>query len=92
MDERWGLFDLDLCTGLPFASSTCCPMLATHNLTIRFGGHAAVNGVTMCLCAGHAHRHRGPNGAGQDDVLQPHLGPAPKASAGSVQLGGQGQT
>ena len=40
-------------------------MLATHNLTIRFGGHVAVNGVTCAFAPGTLTAIVGPNGAGK---------------------------
>ena len=51
-------------------------MLETEDLTIRFGGHAAVDGVTLRLPAGHAHRDRRAERRRQDDLFQPDLGPA----------------
>jgi branched-chain amino acid transport system ATP-binding protein len=41
------------------------PSLATENLTIRFGGHAAVNGVTCAFVPGQLTVIVGPNGAGK---------------------------
>jgi branched-chain amino acid transport system ATP-binding protein len=41
------------------------PSLATQNLTIRFGGHAAVNGVTCAFRPGELTVIVGPNGAGK---------------------------
>jgi branched-chain amino acid transport system ATP-binding protein len=41
------------------------PSLRTENLTIRFGGHAAVNGVTCAFRAGELTAIVGPNGAGK---------------------------
>jgi hypothetical protein len=50
-------------------------MLETQDLTVRFGGHVAVNAVSCAFRAGHAHRHRRPQRRRQDDLLQPDLGP-----------------
>ena len=41
------------------------PSLRTENLTIRFGGHAAVNGVTCAFRPGELTVVVGPNGAGK---------------------------
>lgn len=41
------------------------PTLRTENLTIRFGGHAAVNNVTCAFRAGELTVIVGPNGAGK---------------------------
>jgi branched-chain amino acid transport system ATP-binding protein len=41
------------------------PSLRTENLTIRFGGHAAVNGVTCAFHPGELTVIVGPNGAGK---------------------------
>ncbi|MBO6718005.1 MAG: ABC transporter ATP-binding protein [Rhizobiaceae bacterium] len=41
------------------------PSLRTENLTIRFGGHAAVNGVTCAFAPGELTVIVGPNGAGK---------------------------
>ena len=41
------------------------PVLETHGLTIRFGGHVAVNGVSCAFRAGTLTAIVGPNGAGK---------------------------
>ena len=66
-------------------------MLATHNLTIRFGGHVAVNGVTCAFAPGTLTAIVGPNGAGKTTYFNLISGQL-KASAGSVHLGGQDLT
>ena len=66
-------------------------MLATHNLTIRFGGHVAVNGVTCAFAPGTLTAIVGPNGAGKTTYFNLISGQL-KASAGSVQLGGHDLT
>ena len=48
-----------------FAGITMSPTLRTENLTIRFGGHAAVAGVTCAFTAGELTVIVGPNGAGK---------------------------
>jgi hypothetical protein len=50
--------------------------LQTTDLTIRFGGHVAVNAVSCRVRAGHADRHRGPQWCRQDHLFQPDLRPA----------------
>ncbi|MHA6691335.1 ABC transporter ATP-binding protein [Devosia sp. A449] len=44
---------------------TTTPSIRTENLTIRFGGHAAVNGVTCAFHPGELTVIVGPNGAGK---------------------------
>ncbi|KAB2865467.1 MAG: ATP-binding cassette domain-containing protein, partial [Bauldia sp.] len=41
------------------------PSIRTENLTIRFGGHAAVDGVTCAFRPGELTVIVGPNGAGK---------------------------
>ncbi len=66
-------------------------MLATHNLTIRFGGHVAVNGVTCAFAPGTLTAIVGPNGAGKTTYFNLISGQL-RASAGSVKLGGRDLT
>ncbi len=63
-------------------------VLATDDLTIRFGGHVAVDGGELRLPAGHADRHRRPQRRRQDHLLQPDLRPAAAPPPGSVLLDG----
>ena len=63
-------------------------MLATHNLTIRFGGQVSVNGVTCAFAPGTLTAVVGPNGAGKSTYFNLISGQL-KASAGSVRLGGR---
>ena len=61
-------------------------LLSAKNLTIRFGGLAAVNGVSLDLWRNHIHALIGPNGAGKStltNLLSGDLCP----SSGSVLLG-----
>src|SRR6478609_179806 len=62
--------------------------LATHELTVRFGGHVAVNGVTCSFEPGTLTAIVGPNGAGKTTYFNLISGQL-KASAGTVSLGGQ---
>jgi branched-chain amino acid transport system ATP-binding protein len=63
-------------------------LLATQNLTIRFGGHVAVNGVTCSFEPGTLTAIVGPNGAGKTTYFNLISGQL-KASAGTVSLGGR---
>lgn len=61
-------------------------VLSTQDLTIRFGGHVAVNGVTCTFEPGTLTAIVGPNGAGKTTYFNLISGQL-KASAGSVRLG-----
>ena len=63
-------------------------VLATDNLTIRFGGHVAVNAVTCSFEPGTLTAIVGPNGAGKTTYFNLISGQL-KASAGTVTLGGR---
>ena len=63
-------------------------MLETKNLTIRFGGHVAVNDVSCSFAPGTLTAIVGPNGAGKTTYFNLISGQL-KASAGTVSLGGQ---
>ena len=63
-------------------------MLATHDLTIRFGGHVAVNAVTCAFEPGTLTAIVGPNGAGKTTYFNLISGQL-KATAGRVLLDGQ---
>ncbi|NMM78200.1 ABC transporter ATP-binding protein [Acidovorax sp. SRB_14] len=63
-------------------------MLATKDLTIRFGGHVAVNAVSCAFAPGTLTAIVGPNGAGKTTYFNLISGQL-KASAGSVRLGGR---
>ncbi len=66
-------------------------LLSARDLTKRFGGLAAVNGVTLDLWRDRIHAVIGPNGAGKStltNLLSGDLVP----TAGSVMLGGQATT
>ena len=62
--------------------------LATKDLTIRFGGHVAVNGVTCSFEPGTLTAIVGPNGAGKTTYFNLISGQL-KASAGTVHLDGR---
>ena len=63
------------------------PVLETHGLTIRFGGHVAVNAVS-CAFKGGVTAIVGPNGAGKTTYFNLVSGQL-RASAGRVSLYGE---
>jgi len=67
------------------------PMLETKDLTIRFGGHVAVNGVSCAFAPGTLTAIVGPNGAGKTTYFNLISGQL-KASAGTVSLDGRSLT
>ncbi|HEX2530315.1 MAG TPA: ATP-binding cassette domain-containing protein, partial [Burkholderiaceae bacterium] len=62
--------------------------LETRDLTIRFGGHVAVNAVSCAFRAGTLTAIVGPNGAGKTTYFNLISGQL-KASAGQVWLNGR---
>ena len=62
--------------------------LSTQDLTIRFGGHVAVNAVTCAFEPGTLTAIVGPNGAGKTTYFNLISGQL-KASGGTVKLGGR---
>lgn len=67
------------------------PILETRGLTIRFGGHAAVNGVSCKFRPGTLTSIVGPNGAGKTTYFNLISGQL-RASAGQVLLHGEDVT
>ncbi|HUL94619.1 MAG TPA: ABC transporter ATP-binding protein [Usitatibacter sp.] len=67
------------------------PVLSTHGLTVRFGGHVAVDGVTAQFHPGTLTAIVGPNGAGKTTYFNLISGQL-RASAGSVRLFGEDVT
>jgi branched-chain amino acid transport system ATP-binding protein len=63
-------------------------MLETKDLTIRFGGHVAVNAVSCAFAPGTLTAIVGPNGAGKTTYFNLISGQL-KATAGTVSLDGQ---
>ena len=63
-------------------------MLETKDLTIRFGGHVAVNAVSCAFAPGPLTAIVGPNGAGKTTYFNLISGQL-KASSGSVSLDGR---
>ena len=66
-------------------------MLETQNLTVRFGGHVAVNAVTCRFEPGTLTAIVGPNGAGKTTYFNLISGQL-TASEGRVLLGGRDLT
>lgn len=67
------------------------PVLETQDLTIRFGGHVAVNKVSCSFMPGTLTAIVGPNGAGKTTYFNLISGQLP-ASGGRVLLGGKDVT
>jgi branched-chain amino acid transport system ATP-binding protein len=67
------------------------PVLETHGLTIRFGGHVAVNAVSAAFRPGTLTAIVGPNGAGKTTYFNLISGQL-KATAGRVSLYGEDVT
>jgi branched-chain amino acid transport system ATP-binding protein len=63
-------------------------MLETRELTVRFGGHVAVNAVSCAFQPGTLTAIVGPNGAGKTTYFNLISGQV-KASSGEVLLSGQ---
>jgi branched-chain amino acid transport system ATP-binding protein len=63
-------------------------LLETRDLTIRFGGHVAVNSVTCAFAPGTLTAIVGPNGAGKTTYFNLISGQL-KATAGTVSLNGR---
>jgi branched-chain amino acid transport system ATP-binding protein len=63
-------------------------LLATQDLTVRFGGHVAVNGVTCAFQPGTLTAIVGPNGAGKTTYFNLISGQL-KATSGQVMLDGR---
>jgi branched-chain amino acid transport system ATP-binding protein len=66
-------------------------VLQTKNLTVRFGGHVAVNAVSCTFAAGTLTAIVGPNGAGKTTYFNLISGQIPPTS-GTVSLNGQDLT
>lgn len=64
------------------------PILTTTDLTVRFGGHVAVDAVSCAFHAGQLTAIVGPNGAGKTTYFNLISGQIP-ASAGRVRLKGR---
>ncbi|HZX27766.1 MAG TPA: ABC transporter ATP-binding protein [Telluria sp.] len=69
-------------------TAAATPSLSTRDLTIRFGGHVAVNGVTADFFPGQLTVIVGPNGAGKTTCFNLMSGQLP-ATSGQVLLRGR---
>ncbi|MCC7347021.1 MAG: ABC transporter ATP-binding protein [Variibacter sp.] len=67
---------------------TGAPTLETRNLTVRFGGHVAVDDVSCAFARGTLTAIVGPTGAGKTPYVNLSSGPV-AASAGEVRLHGE---
>jgi len=76
-------------TGMPPDAGV--PVLATRGLTIRFGGHVAVNGVTCAFGKGTLTAIVGPNGAGKTTYFNLISGQL-RPTSGTVSLEGRDVT
>ena len=65
------------------------PALSTEDLTIRFGGHAAVDGVSADFHAGTLTAIVGPNGAGKSTLLSLITGDHPQGYSNDLTLFGR---
>jgi branched-chain amino acid transport system ATP-binding protein len=71
--------------------NAAAPVLETRGLTIRFGGHVAVNDVSCAFAPGSLTAIVGPNGAGKTTYFNLISGQLP-ASAGQVLVKGEDVT
>jgi ABC-type branched-subunit amino acid transport system ATPase component len=62
------------------------PVLETRGLTIRFGGHVAVNAVSCRFEPGTLTAIVGPERRGQDHLLQPDFRPVARELGTSAAL------
>ena len=62
-------------------------VLAVRDLTVRFGGVVAVNGVSLEVCPGEIHGLIGPNGSGKTTLIDAVTGFV--RSEGEISLGGK---
>lgn len=76
------------CIARDFSMAAAAPALETENLTIRFGGHVAVDAVSCGFARGTLTAIVGPNGAGKTTYFNLISGQL-KATAGTVRLNGQ---
>ncbi len=76
---------------VPLAAPAAHPVLATQDLTVRFGGHVAVDGVSAAFHPGTLTAIVGPNGAGKTTYFNLMSGQL-AATAGTVRLFGEDVT
>ena len=58
----------------PARSESTAPLIEARKVSVRFGGHAALNGVDAAVHAGEAVTLIGPNGAGKTTLVKVMLG------------------
>ena len=75
-------------TGGPSGTDPATPIVAASVVRVRFGRHAAVDGVSLALRGGDLLGLIGPNGAGKTTLLRTLCG-LQATSAGSVHIMGQ---
>jgi ABC-2 type transport system ATP-binding protein len=76
----------DVLSAVPRQSSSESPWaVETHDLTKRFGGRSAVNGVDLLVPMGCAFGYLGPNGAGKTTLIRVLLG-LTHADTGTMKL------
>jgi ABC-2 type transport system ATP-binding protein len=71
-----------------YGSGTVVPVIELNELTKRYGGTTAVDGLTFAVPPGHVTGFLGPNGAGKSTTLRLVLG-LNEPSSGSVTIGGR---
>jgi len=65
------------------------PIVVTDRLTRRFGGHAAVDGVSLTVRRGEVYGFLGPNGAGKTTTLRMLVGLVRPSGGSARVLGGR---
>ena len=71
----------------PDSARTSSPLLAVHDLTMRFGGLLAVDGVSLTVAPDEIFAIIGPNGAGKTTVFN-CIGGFYRPTGGSIRLDG----
>ena len=71
----------------PDSARTSGPLLAVHDLTMRFGGLLAVDGVSLTVAPDEIFAIIGPNGAGKTTVFN-CIGGFYRPTGGSIRLDG----
>ncbi|SFP81876.1 branched-chain amino acid transport system ATP-binding protein [Amycolatopsis arida] len=69
-------------------SATATPLLDVRDLTLRFGGVTALDGVSFSVCGSELFAVIGPNGAGKTSIFN-CLNGVYRPQSGSIELGGE---